>query len=291
MTSQAETTSTITLADGRTLSYLLIGADTGPLVAVLDGPGSRGLGRAVAPTARDLGIRILIPDRPGCHQSTRQPRRRIADWPADHLALLDALGVERAGILTQSGGTPYGIAVAAAAPDRATGLVLFGALAPLSDRAARLQAGRQMRNGAFLARRLPFLLRAGLDRAANNLPDSAIGLVPDYEQQYLEDPSIRDLHVRTTAEIVGNPDAMIEEMRLLRAPWKISPPPAGTVPTALWTGERDMTHPPAHARRVAAFLGGDPPVTIVPDAATFGLIDVFPDALRLAAGLERPSLP
>jgi len=43
--------------------------------------------------------------------------------------------------------------------------------------------------------------------------------------------------------------------------------------------------PASHARRVAALLGGDPPVTIVPGAATFGLIDIFADALRLAAGL------
>jgi pimeloyl-ACP methyl ester carboxylesterase len=288
MASQTEPTTTITLPDGRTLSYLLAGADTGPLVAVLDGPVSRGLGRAIAPTARSIGIRILIPDRPGAHESTPQPRRRIADWPADHLALLDALNVERAGIIAQSGGTPYGIAVAAAAPDRATGLALFGALAPLSDRAARGEAGRQMRNGAFLARRMPFILRAGLTRAASNLPDSAIGLVPGHEQQYLDDERIRDIHVRTSGEILGSPDAMIEEIRLLRAPWKISPPPAGTVPTALWTGELDTTHPPSHARRVAALLGGDPPVTIVPDTATFGLMEVFPDALRLAAGLQRP---
>ena len=44
--------------------------------------------------------------------------------------------------------------------------------------------------------------------------------------------------------------------------------------------------PPAHARKfVAALLGGDPPVTIVPGAATFGLLDSFADALRLAAGI------
>src|SRR6202012_1610953 len=104
-----------------------------------------GLGRAVAPTARELGVRVVIPDRPGSHCSTPQPGRRIADWPADHLALLDALGIERAGILTQSGGTPYGIATAAAAPDRATGLALLGALAPLTDAGARREAGRQLR--------------------------------------------------------------------------------------------------------------------------------------------------
>ena len=106
MLSQSESSLTITPPDGRTLSYLLAGADEGPAVAVLDGPCSRGLGRALAPSARDLGIRLLIPDRPGALGSTPQSERRIADWPADHRALLDALGVERAGVLAQSGGTP-----------------------------------------------------------------------------------------------------------------------------------------------------------------------------------------
>jgi hypothetical protein len=79
-----------------------------------------------------------------------------------------------------------------------------------------------------------------------------------------------------------NPDALIDEIRLLAKPWGITPPPAGVVPTALWTGALDAKHPPAHARRVAALLGGDPSVTVVPGAATFGLLDIFPDALSAA---------
>ena len=284
MVSQDGTTSTTTLPDGRTLSYVVTGADAGPLVAVLDGPCSRGLGRALTPTARDSGIRLLILDRPGSHDSTPKPGRRLADWPADHLAVLDALGVERAGIVAQSGGTPYGIAVAAAAPARTTGLALLGALAPLSDPAARGEAGRQLRTGAFLARRLPFVLRAGVKRAAKQLPDSAVAQLPEHERRFLDDPWIRDIHLRTSAEILGNPDAMIEEIRLLATPWDVAPPTPGAVPTGLWTGELDATHPPAHARRVAALLGGDPPVTVVPGAGTFGLLNIFPDALRLAAG-------
>jgi pimeloyl-ACP methyl ester carboxylesterase len=284
MVSQAETSSVLTLADGRMLSYVVAGAESGPLVAVLDGPCSRGLGRALAPTARDLGIRLLIPDRPGSHDSTPRTGRCIADWPADHLAVLKALGVERAGVIAQSGGTPYGIAVAAAAPERTAGLALLGALAPMSDPAARREAGRQLRTGAFLARRLPFILRAGLNRAARQLPDSAIAQIPDHERPFLDDPWIRDIHLRTSAEILSNPDALIDEIRLLAKPWGITPPPAGVVPTALWTGALDTTHPPAHARRVAALLRGDPPVTVVPGAATFGLLDIFPDALRLASG-------
>src|ERR1700744_4591972 len=78
-------------------------------------------------TAHDFAIRLVIPDRPGSHGSTPKPGRTIADWPADHLALMDTLGVDRFGIVTQSGGTPYGIAVAGAAPERVTAHSLPGA--------------------------------------------------------------------------------------------------------------------------------------------------------------------
>src|SRR6516164_6415443 len=110
--SQSELDKHIKLPDGRTLSYLLAGADSGPVVTVLDGPCSRGLGRALAATARELGIRLVIPDRPGCHERTPKPGRTVGDWPADHVAQMAALGVDRFGIVTQSGGTPYGIDVA-----------------------------------------------------------------------------------------------------------------------------------------------------------------------------------
>jgi pimeloyl-ACP methyl ester carboxylesterase len=153
MMSQPEMNSQIALPDGRTLSYMQAGADAGPVVTVLDGPCSRGLGRALAPTARELGIRLLIPDRPGIHGSAAKPGRTMADWPADQLALLDALGIERTGVVTQSGGTGYGIAVAASAPQRLTGLALLGALAPMTSRDARMDAGESETHWATVVAR------------------------------------------------------------------------------------------------------------------------------------------
>ena len=64
----------LALADGRTMSYGLYGADDGPLVVVLDGPGSRGLARAADGFAKDLGIRLVAPDRPGFFESTYADR-------------------------------------------------------------------------------------------------------------------------------------------------------------------------------------------------------------------------
>jgi len=277
--SQPEPDTKIALSDGRSLSYLLAGAETGPVVTVLDGPCSRGLGRALAAAARELGIRLVIPDRPGYHGSTRKLGRTVADWPADHLELMDALGIERFGILTQSGGTPYGIAVAGAAPERATAHSLLGALAPLAEKAQWRSAGRDMKMAAILARRAPFLLRAGFKQQYKKLPDSALRLFKGPDADVVQIPWVKELFVPTTAELFANPDGFIEEVRILCKPWNITP---GPVTAALWTGEFDRMHPPSHARRVAELLGGDPPVTVVPGVEQIGLFVIFEEALRFA---------
>ena len=277
--SQFEPHTHITLPDGRTLSYMLAGADNGPVVTVLDGPCSRGLGRALAATARGLGIRLVIPDRPGCHGSTPKPGRAVADWPADHLALMGALGVDRFGIVTQSGGTPYGIAVAGAVPERVTAHSLLGAIAPLAEQAQWRAAGKDMKMAALMSRRAPFLLRAGFKQQYKKLPDSAMGLLKGPDAQVVQIPWVKELFVPTTGELFANPNGFIEEVRILCKPWGITP---GAVRASFWTGEFDRTHPPSHARRVAKLLGGDPPVTVVPGVEQIGLLVIFAEALRFA---------
>jgi pimeloyl-ACP methyl ester carboxylesterase len=279
MVSQTDLDAKIALPDGRFLSYLLAGADNGPVVTVLDGPCSRGLGRALATTACDLGIRLVIADRPGCHGSTPKPGRTVADWPADHLALMDELGVEKFGIVTQSGGTPYGIAVAAAAPERVSAHSLLGAMAPLEEKAQWRAAGKDMKMAAILSRRAPFLLRAGFKQQYKKLPDSALGLLKGPDAEVVKIPWVKELFVATTAELFANPEGFIEEVRILRKPWGITP---SAVRASLWTGELDRMHPPSHARRVAEILGGDPPVTVVPGVEQIGLLVIFKEALRFA---------
>jgi pimeloyl-ACP methyl ester carboxylesterase len=276
--SQYEPDTRITLPDGRTLTYLLAGADCGPVVTVLDGPCSRGLGRALAATARDLGIRLVIPDRPGSHGSTAKRGRTVADWPADHLALMDALGVDRFGIVTQSGGTPYGIAVAGAVPERVTAHSLLGAIAPLAENAQWRAAGKDIMMTAMLSWRAPFLLRAAFKHQYKKLPDSAMALFKGPDAEVIQIPWIRELFVATTAELFAHPDGFIEETRILCKPWGIT----GAVRASLWTGEFDRMHPPSHARRVAGLLGGDPPVTVVPGVEQIGLLVIFEEALRFA---------
>lgn len=275
--------------DGRVLSYALLGATEGPTVIVLDGPGSRGLARAASPAAAERGIRLVAPDRPGFFGSTPVPGRAIADWAADHAALLDALSVERAGILAQSGGTPYALAAAAALPERTVAMAFAGGLAPLDRPGALGEVGdKRLRTGIRLGRRAPLLLRLLLRAAARQDPEKAalavIADLPAADSAVLEQPGLRALHVQATAEILSRPAALAQEIVLLGRPWGIDLGVIGA-PASFWTGEHDRTHPPEHARRLAAELGGE--VTIVPDAATFGLLPFYGAALEFASAADR----
>ena len=157
-----------------------------------------------------MGIRLVAPDRPGTRASTAAPGRGIAGWPADHAALLDALGAQRAGILAQSGGTPYAIAAAAALPERTIAIASLGPVAPFDEPASVKELGGELRAGVTLSRRAPWLLRAVLRRfarAAEKDPKKmarklAEGL-PPADARVLEDPALWAIHEQATAEILA----------------------------------------------------------------------------------------
>jgi len=141
----------VTIGRGRHLAYTDIGDPTGRCLFFFHGaPMSRlHLVRLDGEFAA-RGLRVVSPDRPGYGKSSPQQNRTLADWPADVLALADALGIRRFAVAGHSSGGPYAVACAALRPDRVTaGLVLGG----------RDQHG--------MARRLERLSRVGGDAHAH----------------------------------------------------------------------------------------------------------------------------
>lgn len=89
--------------------------------------------------ARERGLRIIAPDRPGVGLSSPQQSWKVADYPAMVAALADALRVDRFAVWGYSGGGPYGVATAALLGDRVTrtaicaGMGEIGNFANVSD--------------------------------------------------------------------------------------------------------------------------------------------------------------
>ncbi|QAU13212.1 alpha/beta hydrolase [Halorubrum sp. BOL3-1] len=113
-------TDACTLPDGRTLSYATGGDPDGFPVVVHHGtPGSRLFGALLSAPATEVGVRLLVPDRPGYGRSSPPPSEWFwEDWGKDAVELLDAESIDRAGAVGFSGGGPF--ALAAATDDRVT---------------------------------------------------------------------------------------------------------------------------------------------------------------------------
>lgn len=103
-----KTDNEITLSDGRTLGYAEYGDSLGyPIFYFHGGQESRLSSIFMDSTARELGVRIISPDRPGVGMSTFQKNRQFLDWGKDIAELADSLGLEKHSIFGLSGGAPH----------------------------------------------------------------------------------------------------------------------------------------------------------------------------------------
>ncbi|KAI8935557.1 hypothetical protein NX059_008126 [Plenodomus lindquistii] len=136
------TSSILSLPDGRKLGYAQYGAPTGKPIFFFHGlPGSRLEGAYFDELGKELGARIISPDRPGMGWSTPQPGRSLLDWPKDVEALAKELGLQEYSVMGASGGGPYALSCAYSLPtSRLKTLTLICGLGPpnLSMRGADL---------------------------------------------------------------------------------------------------------------------------------------------------------
>lgn len=124
-----------TIAGDRDLRYAEYGDPNGSPVVFLHGtPGSSRLAALFDSAAEQSGVRLLAPDRPGFGQSSPWPERAVQDAPRFVTPVLDDAGVDTAGLVAFSGGSPYALATAATVPDRITRVdVVAGATPPTTD--------------------------------------------------------------------------------------------------------------------------------------------------------------
>lgn len=119
MSSPCSLHESITLADGRILSFADIGHGSDfPVIYFHGFPGSR----LEAAFSKDIvaqnGVRVIAVERPGYGSSTFDALRTLSDWPTDVLALADALGLEKFSVLGVSSGGVYALACAAHISER-----------------------------------------------------------------------------------------------------------------------------------------------------------------------------
>lgn len=249
----ADATATITLEDGRTVAYCEFGEPDGtPVFVFHGGVGSRGFGLLFESTAREQGVRVVSPDRPGYGRSDPLPDRRLVDWPDDVAALADHLSLDRFAVLGVSGGGPYAAACAARLPDRVTAAGLVSSIGPPDAPRPRGLAAITL-----LARYVPWLagvpIRRTLSRARTD-PEAACearasGKAPREAAMHRRDAGRRLTAQTAEAGRQGHHHA-VGELAILGRPWGFDLE-AIRVPVGVWHGRLDRTIPVGAAEYLA----------------------------------------
>ena len=150
----------VQLKNGAIIAFEQYGDASGvPVIFCHGWPSSRTMARLTDEAARDLGIRIISPDRPGISGSSLQPNRKLSDWPQVVERLTNHLGIEKFRMLAISGGAPYAYATARAMPERVRAIAIISGVVPIVDLVDRQGLLRLYRWMLALYQRSPRLLR------------------------------------------------------------------------------------------------------------------------------------
>ena len=232
----------VTLRDGRRVSYSDHGDPAGPTVLNCHGtPESRLVEPAVAELAGRMGLRLVLPDRPGFGRSDPKPGRALLDWPDDAAGLLDALGVGPFAVVGGSGGGPYAIACGVALGERVTRVAL---VAPAEPRDAPAH-GFVPQEPAALRERGETMARLLRDDPAAFYAFVAPDLSEtDREQEAAMDRATMDRATAMFREAFRQgADAYVEDHLISGGPWSDLLPRLAR-PTRIWQGTDDNNVPP-----------------------------------------------
>src|SRR6266850_387564 len=124
----------VQLPSGAAVAFQEYGDANGvPVVFCHGWPSSCTMARLTDEPARELGVRIISPDRPGISGSSLQRNRKLGDWPHVVERILGHLGIGKFRMLAISGGAPYAYATATAMPNRVRAIAIVCGAIPMVE--------------------------------------------------------------------------------------------------------------------------------------------------------------
>lgn len=251
------------LADGRRLGYCEAGDLTAgtPVVFLHGNPGSRQMRHPEDELTARLGVRLIVPDRPGYGLSDYQPRRTLLDFPSDLQQLADHLKLDRFALFGVSAGGPYVIASAYRLPERLTRAAVVSGPAPFDRPDALVGVNRDYRGAYRMAAWPEWALRPIIalhDKSVRKDPDRALRAV--IAQASADDRALLN-NPQIAAQIQGyrgeasrrGVRGLVREAQILVSPWGF---PLADVQTELhlWYWDGDSIVPPQMGRYLQAHL-------------------------------------
>ena len=252
----------VKLRDGRTLAFAEYGSASGkPIIYCHGAPSSRVEGDLIVndAVASALGLRVIVPDRPGMGHSDVQPGRRIVDWPSDVVDLVAALDVETFAVLGSSGGAPYAAACGALIPSRVCVVGVLGGVAPLDAPGFLNSMSGPLRMMFRLGRSAPAVLRAlfrlnlrAVRRGGAKAGERMAAWAPEPDRILLRRAEVSGGFMACFEEACRQgPAGPADDIGLIARPWGFDLA-AVKVPVLLWHGELDRNVPVTGGRYLAS---------------------------------------
>jgi pimeloyl-ACP methyl ester carboxylesterase len=237
---------TVDTRDGRAIGYADVGDPDGDPLFVFHGfPNSRVFGALFDEVAREHGLRIIAPERPGFGVSDPDPDRVLTDWPADVADVADALGIETFSVFGISGGGPYAAATAALLGERVDRAAIGCGVAPMAS------VGLRERLWYYSARVLPAGNKLALWLGGRQALDDREAFLESMADSAA--PADEDLWTGETGKVVHASmvesrrhhglDPLVTETRIYGSPWGFDLADID-VPVGLWYGKADVLVPP-----------------------------------------------
>lgn len=259
----------LTLESGRTIEWHEYGVTDGSHTSVLlychGTPGSGLEAQVFDRVARDEGVLVLAPDRPGMGGSSNLNARPVVDWNQDATALLIEREVSRCAVIGYSGGAPYALALAASEPNLVENV---GLLAPfthqnsISKRIDLTTAPAHMSLQRFSYR---LLVTPTLHRSASwamrqlcRLSRSESGLIAALNadvngQTYLQHLMQSHLHA-----MQDSTQRTVNDLTALHSPWGfVIDDLSQDIDVSVWVGSRDRVISVRGAQDLARQLRGN----------------------------------
>lgn len=247
----------VLLADGRALAYAEYGDPIGQPVFFFHGIPSSRLMHPDADVSKQLGVRVIAPDRPGFGRSDPKPGRTLLDWSDDVEALADRLGLGQFTVVGPSGGGPFVAACAARLSSRITRAAIVGGSGPVDAPGALVGATFERRAGYWLARHAPMLLRLAIrmrtdpNKDPERFFDSYTRHNPSIDQELFRRPEIRAMFLASYREATCQGlGAFTCEVELVSKSWGFSLRDID-VPVTIWQGTADNMTPVGMAQALA----------------------------------------
>jgi pimeloyl-ACP methyl ester carboxylesterase len=254
---------TIPLPENGHLAFREYGDPKGiPVIFCHGWPSSCTMAELTDSAARELGIRIISPDRPGISDSALPVSRKLLDWPgvAQHLA--DHLGLSEFRVFGISGGAPYAYVSGWAMPSRVRAMAVASGAPPLAELAERGGLLPLYRWMLALHRFRPELLRTCFQaarpfvsmKASVHIARQLLRMLQPCDAEALRDSIAFNACFESQRRAWrGSALGVMMDAQIYAEPWGF-PLEEVHVPVRLWHGKRDRSFSVELAKAVAQRL-------------------------------------